>query len=182
MVHTKRRCTKYKLFLTSSDTLTNIEKAVFKLTQNLTSKLQFNGFLFSGRMLSSCLWWLSHHCLCLVLRTFYLIRLMFLVYSSQGLHVPFFYTYLKLRRLFSGKLNCPWHSLVCLVALNDSQLPFMLSCWCSMQRVNTFFFDSPIYLSLHGYRQYIWFRFAKISVIYAPGWLSRMTITLQDDY
>ena len=58
------------------------------------------------------------------------------------------------------QLNCPWHSLVCSVAPDDSQLAFMLSCWYSTQRVNTFFFDSPIYLPLH--EQSDW---------YTPGWL-----------
>ena len=48
----------------------NLEKVVFKPTQNLTSKLQFNGFLFSGWVISSCLWWRSHHRLCLVLWNF----------------------------------------------------------------------------------------------------------------
>ena len=87
---------------------------------------------------------------------------MFLVCLSQGLHAPFFYTWLTLWRLFSGEpsWNCPWSFLVCSVALDDSQLPFMLSFWCSMQRVNTFYFDLPIYVSLH--EQYNW---------YTPGWL-----------
>ena len=31
----------------------NLEKAVLKLKQNLTSKLEFNGFLFSLRLFSS---------------------------------------------------------------------------------------------------------------------------------
>ena len=66
----------------------NLEKAVFKLTQNLTSRLQFHDFLFSGGVVSSCSWWRSHYCLCLVPLTFYLFRLMFLVYISQGpIHV-----------------------------------------------------------------------------------------------
>ena len=65
----------------------NLEKAFFKLMQNLTSKLQFNGFLFSGRVVSSCSWWHSHHCPCLVLWTVYLFCLMLLVYLSQRLHV-----------------------------------------------------------------------------------------------
>ena len=44
----------------------HLEKAVFKLMQNLTSKLKFNDFLFSGTVISSCLWIRIHHCLCLV--------------------------------------------------------------------------------------------------------------------
>ena len=43
------------------------------------------------------------------------------------------------------QLDYPWHSLVCSVAPDESQLPFMLSSWCSIQRVNTFFFDLPTY-------------------------------------
>ena len=58
------------------------------------------------------------------------------------------------------QLNYPWLSFLCSVALDDSQLPFMLSCWCSMQPVNTFFFDWPIYLLLH--EQLNWC---------TPGWL-----------
>ena len=58
------------------------------------------------------------------------------------------------------QLNCPWRSMVYSVTPDDSHLCFMLSCWCSMQRVNTFFFDSPIYLPLH--EQFNW---------YTPGWL-----------
>ena len=58
------------------------------------------------------------------------------------------------------QLNCPCRSLVYSVAAVDSQLPFMLPCWCWMQRVNTFFFDSPLYLPLH--EQSNWD---------TPGWL-----------
>ena len=32
----------------------NLDKAVFKLMQNLMPKLHFNGFLFSGRVFSNC--------------------------------------------------------------------------------------------------------------------------------
>ena len=55
---------------------------------------------------------------------------------------------------------CPSHTLVCSVAPDDSQLPFMISCWWPIQRVSTFFFDSPIYLPL--LEQSNW---------YTPGWL-----------
>ena len=58
------------------------------------------------------------------------------------------------------QLNWPWHSFVCSMAPDDSKLPFMLSCCCSIQRVNTFFFHSPIYLPL--YEQSNW---------HTPGWL-----------
>ena len=48
------------------------------------------------------------------------------------------------------QLICPWHSLVCLVSPDDSQLPFMLFCWSSIQTCQCFFFDSPIYpLPMH---------------------------------
>ena len=66
----------------------NLEKAVFKLAQNLTPKLQFNGLLFS-----SCLWWYSHHYLCLVLWTFYLFRLMFLVYLKGFTYLSFIHVW-----------------------------------------------------------------------------------------
>ena len=48
------------------------------------------------------------------------------------------------------QLDYPWHSLVCSVAPDESQLPFMLSSWCSVQPVNTFFFDLPIYLPIYS--------------------------------
>ena len=49
--YTKRRCaTKCKLLLTSYISAL-LEKAVFKLMQNITSKLQFNVFV-----VSSCSW------------------------------------------------------------------------------------------------------------------------------
>ena len=56
--------------------------------------------------------------------------------------------------------NWPWHSFVCSVAPDDSHFPLILSCWCSMHRVRTLFFDSPIYFPLH--EQTNW---------YTPGWL-----------
>ena len=83
--------------------LLNLEKAVFKLTQNLTLKLLFNAFQFSGKAVSSCAWRHSHHCVCSVLWMFYLLCLMFLVYLSQWLHSPFFGVCLELRRLFLGE-------------------------------------------------------------------------------
>ena len=110
--------------------------------------MQFNDFPFSGKAASSCSWWRSHQCLCLVFWTFYRFHLMFWVYLSQRVHAPFLYmtgiTAIVHRWI---QLNCPWHSLVYSVAPNDSQLPFTMSCWCSMQRFN--FFYPPIYLSLH---------------------------------
>ena len=124
--------------------------------QNWTSKLQLNGFLFSREVVSSCLW-----CPWLLLSTSYLFRLMFWVYLSQGLHVPFFCACLILRRLLLGESSRIIHGILwCVQWLDDSQLPLMLSNWCSMQRVNTFFFDLPIYLPLH--KQSNW---------YTLGWL-----------
>ena len=38
-----------------------------------------------------------------------------------------------------------WHSFVCPVALEDDQLPLMLSCWCSIDLLMIFFFVSPLY-------------------------------------
>lgn len=69
------------------------------------SKLQFNDFLFSRKAISSCMWWHSHQCLCSVLGSFYLFRLMFLVYLSPGLHTLFFSTCLTLG-------DCSWVTLV----------------------------------------------------------------------
>ena len=111
----------------------NLEKAVFKLTQNLTSKLQFNGFLFPGRVVSSCFWWRSYHCLCLVLWAFYLFRLMFSVYSSQGLHVPFFYTCLTLRWLFSGASSWIVHGTLWCVQLRRMAPSYLLCCLVDVQ-------------------------------------------------
>ena len=125
----------------------NLEIAVFKPMQNLTSKLQFNDFLFSGRVVSTCLWWRSHHSTCLVLGKFYVSFNIFSLFISRASRTFLLYIF-GITAIILGwiKLNCPWHSLVCSVAPDNSQLPFMLSCWCSMQRVNTFFFESPIYL------------------------------------
>ena len=55
--------------------------------------------------------------------------------------------------------NWSWHSFVCSVAPDDSHFPFILSCWCSIHRVRTLFFDSPIYFPL--YEQSNWC---------TPGW------------
>ena len=133
----------------------HLEKAVFKLKQNL--KLQFNGFLFSGS--SFQLFVLTyHHCLCLVLWTFYLFRLMCLVYLSKGLHAPFFYVW--------HYADCSWgNPFELLMALfgvfsGAGWLPVILYAVLLMQRVNTFFFDSAIYQPLH--EQSNW---------YTPRWL-----------
>ena len=111
----------------------NLEKAVFKLSQNLTSKLQFNGFLFSGRVISTCLWWRSHHFLCLVLWTFYLLCLMFLVYLSEGLHLTFFYTCFILRRLFSGESSWIVHGTLWCVQWRRMTPSYLLCCLVDVQ-------------------------------------------------
>ena len=42
-----------------------------------------------------------------------------------------------------------WHSFVYSVAPEDVQLPLILSCWCSIDLVITFFFVSPLYTDPH---------------------------------
>ena len=111
----------------------NLEKAVYKLTQNLTSKLQFNGFLFSGKVASSCSWWRSHHCLCLVLSAFYLFSSIFLVYLSQGLHAPFFYICLALRQLFSGESSWIVHHTLWCIQWSRMTPSYFLCCFVNVQ-------------------------------------------------
>ena len=101
--YTKRWCTKYKILLTSCDISVWLRESRFQTNAKSNVKIKFTGLLFSERVVSRCLWWRSHRCLGLELWTFYLFRLMFLVYLSQGLHAPSFYTCLTLRRLFSGE-------------------------------------------------------------------------------
>ena len=115
-----------------------------------------NGFLFSRRVISSYSWWRSHHCLFLVLFIISVWNISSVAFNVFSLFIsrasPTFLSYMfEIRVIVLGwiQLNCPWSSLMCLVAPDDSELPFMLSCWCSMQRVNTFFFDSPIHLPVH---------------------------------
>ena len=130
--------------------------------QNLTSKLQFNGFLFSGKVVSSCSWWHSHHFLCCVLWMSYLFRLMFLFYSSQELHAPFFCTCLTVRRLFSGESS--WIVLGTL--------------WCVQWRQMT-----PSYL-LSFYANVHWNVSILFSLIgqYIYHYINNPTGRLQDDY
>ena len=118
----------------------NLEKAVFKLTLNLTSKLQFNGFLFSWRVVSSCSRLRSNNCLCLVFWMFICFVYIFSLLISRASRT-FLLNMFNITAIVLGwiQLNCPWHSLVWSVAQDDSQLPFMLSCWCSMQCINVFF-------------------------------------------
>ena len=142
----------YFLWLVSKSALTRnkhvlfITKVVFKLTQNVTPKLQFNGFLFSGRVVSSCLWWRSHHCLCLVLWTLYLFRLMLLVYLSQGLHAPPFYTCLTLLRLFSGEFSWIVHGILWCVQWLQMTPSYLLCCLVDVQ-CNT----SILFTLIHQY-------------------------------
>ena len=135
---------------------TNLEKAVFKLMQSLTSKLQFNVFTFSGKAFSDCLRYRNHHPLYSALWRFYLFRLIFLVNLSQGRHAPSFCACLVLRRLFLRESSWTVHgtrcSLVCSVVPDDVQLSFMLSCWGSRFNAicQTFFF---FFFFLYIYRE-----------------------------
>ena len=47
-----------------------------------------------------------------------------------------------------SQLNWPCHFKQCSVAPELSHFPFMLSCWCSIVLVITFFFVSPTYSAL----------------------------------
>ena len=124
-----------------------------RVIQNWTSKLQFNGFLSSEKVVPSCLWWLSHPCPFLVLWTFYLLHSMFLVYLTQEIRSSFFRVWLALWRLFSGELSWTVHDILWWVQWRR-MTPFMLSCCCSVQLINTRFNDSPAYLLLH--EQFNW--------------------------
>ena len=125
--YTKRRCTKFKPLLTMI-CRPNLEKSIFKLMQNLTSKLHCNGFLSSRIVFSSCSWWHSHHCLFSVLWTFYPFRSIFFVYLSPGLYAPFFCTYLTLRRLFSGESSWIFHGTLWCVLLGRMTPSYLLRC------------------------------------------------------
>ena len=52
-----------------------------------------------------------------------------------------------------SQLNWPWHSKQCSVAPELSHFPFMLSWWCSIVMVNTFFFVSPMYSAFEWTRR-----------------------------
>ena len=119
----------------------NLEKAVFKLMQNLTSKLQFNGFLFSERVLSTCSWQHSHHCLCLVLWMLYLVCLMFSVNLSQGLYTPFFYICLTLRLLFLGESSWIVHSTLWYVQWCQMTPSYLLCCLVGVQCIMSILFS-----------------------------------------
>ena len=106
----------------------NLQKAVFKLMQSLTSKLQLNGFLFSRKVNSSCSWWRSDRCLCLALRTFYLFRLMYSVYLSQGL-----YPFLTLLQLVSGASSWIVHGTLWCIQLRQITPSYRLCCLADVQ-------------------------------------------------
>ena len=106
----------------------NLEKAVFNLMQNLTSKLQFNGFLFPG-------WWIVTYSPLYLFSTFNVLSVSFNVFSLliSRASRTFLLCMLALWRLFLGEFSLIFHG------------------WFSMQSINTFFFDLSIsfYLPLH---------------------------------
>ena len=124
----------------------HLEKAIFKLTQYLTSKLQFNYFLFSRRVISSCSWWHSNYCLCLALWTLYLFRLMFLVYLSQGLHAAFFYTCVALLRLFLHESSWIVHSALWCVSWRRMTPSYPLCCLVGVQCNVSILFSLTIFI------------------------------------
>lgn len=111
----------------------NLVKADFKLMQNSTSKLQCNDFLISRSVVSSCSWWLSHHCLRLVLWTFYLVRLTFLVYLSQGIRATYFFTCLASLQLFSGEPSWIVHDTIRCVQWYQMIPSYLLYCLTEVQ-------------------------------------------------
>ena len=111
----------------------NLEKAVFKLPQNLTSKLKLNGFLVFGRAVSRCSWRRSHNCLGLVSWTFYLFRLMFQIYLSQGLQAHLFYACLTVRRWFSVESSSVIHGTHWCVQWHQMTLNYLLCCLIDVQ-------------------------------------------------
>ena len=119
----------------------NLEKAVFKLTQNYS--------LLVSYFPEDCFQLLSPLPLFSTLNVLSVLFNVFDLFISRISRTFFIYMFNITAIVFGWiQLNCPWHYLVCLVAPYDSILPLMLSCWCSMQRVNTFFFDWPMYLPL----------------------------------
>ena len=46
-------------------------------------------------------------------------------------------------------MNCNWQSLVCCVVLDKFRFPFMIFSWYYKLCVKNFYFDSPMYFSLH---------------------------------
>ena len=94
-----------------------------------------------------------------VVLSFSIIALSLFIWSTLRTFLS--YMYGEMCTLFRcSHSNCPWYSFVCSVATYDFHFLFMLSCWWSLHRVSTFFFDSSIYFPLH--KQSNW---------YTPGWL-----------
>ena len=94
--------------------------------------------------------------------------IVFSLFISSASRIFLSYMYGEMRTVFGcSQLNWPWHSFVCSVAPDDSHFPLILSCWCSMHRVRTLFFDSPIYFPLH--EQSNW---------YTLGWLFDSSLSL----
>ena len=91
--------------------------------------------------------------------SFSLIILSLFILSAS--HIFLLCMYGEMRTVFGcSQLNCPRHSFVCSVAPDVFHFPLMLSCWCSMHRVSSLFFNSPIYFPLQ-----------EQSNRYTPGWL-----------
>ena len=110
----------------------NLEDVVLKLMQNLASKLQFNGFLFCGKVFSSCSWWRSHQCLYSVFWMFYLFYLMFLNHLYKGLHISFLCTCLALWQSFSN--DCSWIAMAVFDVFSGAGwLSYHLSCVADVQ-------------------------------------------------
>ena len=77
----------------------------------------------------------------------------YLIPPYQFLTIPsLFYhnTYFSWREFWGcNQSKWLWHSLVCLVAPEDDQLPLMCSCWCSIDLLMIFFLVSPLYTNSH---------------------------------
>ena len=121
--------------------------------------LQFSGFLFSEELFPVV-------CgdvvtiVCLVLWTFYLFHLMFLVYLSQRLLAPFFNTCLTLWQLFLGEFSWIVHGILWCVQWHWMTPSYLSCCLVDVQCNMSILFDLPIYLPLH--EQANW---------YTLGWL-----------
>ena len=92
--------------------------------------INFNDLLFSGKVVSSCSWWRSHHCLCSVLWTFYLFRLMTIYLHRKK---PFFCTCLALRRLLLGESSWVVHGTLWCVQLRRITPTYLLGCLADVQ-------------------------------------------------
>ena len=140
-VFTKRRCTKCKLLLTSSEILPQLRDGCFQANPKMNVKITvFRFFVFQEDSLQL---FLVMYSLLFLFSTLNFLSASFNVLSSfvsRASPIFLFYVFgnmtLVLPRI---QLNSLWHSFVFPVASDDFQLPFMLSCWCSMQHVNAFF-------------------------------------------